>query len=205
MVFCAIDYPIGMYDTLFSYLEEKSGIHIGAEERDFIASKFRHKHFRRRQYLLQEGDIARYTGFIVRGAARMFSVDEKGNEHVVRFGLENWWIGDQESFYHFTPSRYHIEMVEDTDLLLISNEGLQELQEKSAAFDHFVKMQNQFTAAATQKRIHAAISMTAEERYEDLVKTYPQFIQRFPQNMIASYLGISPETLSRIRNGARRR
>jgi len=194
-----------MYEALFNYLEEKSGLSLDAEEKALIASKFKHKHFRRRQYMLQEGDVARYTGFIVKGAARMFSVDEKGNEHVVRFALENWWISDLESFYHLTPTRYHIEMMEDTDLLLITNQDMQELQDKSPAFDLTVKMQNKYTSAATQKRIHAAISMTAEERYHDLVKTYPQFIQRFPQNMIASYLGISPETLSRIRNHAKRR
>lgn len=194
-----------MYETLFKYLEEKSGMKIGAEERALIASKFRPKHLRKRQYLLQEGDVARYTAFIVKGAARMFSVDEKGHEHVVRFALENWWISDLESFNQLTPSRYHIEMLEDTDLLLISNEQLQELTEKSPAFDLMVKTQNNRTSVATQKRIHAAISMTAEERYEDLLKTNPQFIQRFPQNMIASYLGISPETLSRIRNPVKKR
>lgn len=194
-----------MYETLFKYLEEKSGLTLTAEEQALIASKFRPKHLRKKQYLLQEGDVARYSGFIVKGAARMFSVDEKGHEHIVRFAVETWWIGDLESFNQLTPSRYHIEMLEDTDLLLISNQQHQELIDQSPVFARTVNIQNNRTHAATQKRIHAAISMTAEERYEDFLKTHPQFIQRFPQNMIASYLGISPETLSRIRNNTRKR
>lgn len=194
-----------MYETLFKYLEEKSGLTLTAEEQALIASKFRPKHLRKKQYLLQEGDVARYSGFIVKGAARMFSVDEKGHEHIVRFAVETWWIGDLESFNQLTPSRYHIEMLEDTHLLLISNQQHQELIDQSPVFARTVSIQNNRTHAATQKRIHAAISMTAEERYEDFLKTHPQFIQRFPQNMIASYLGISPETLSRIRNNTRKR
>src|SRR5690606_25132878 len=130
---------------------------------------------------------------------------EKGHEHIVRFAVETWRIGDLESFNQLTPSRYHIEMLEDTDLLLISNQHHQELTDQRPVSARTVSIQNNRTHAATQKRIHAAISMTAEERYEDFLKTHPQFIQRFPQNMIASYLGISPETLSRIRNNTRKR
>lgn len=188
-----------MYDILFQYIETRSGLRLTEEDQAIIEAKFYHKRLRKKQYFLQEGDVCKQIAFIVKGAARMFSVDEKGHEHIVRFGLETWWLGDHESFNLLTPSRFHIEMLEDTDLLVITTVHAYELREQVKGFDLTIKAMDKQLSIATQKRIHAAISMTAEERYEDLVNTYPQFLQRFPQNMIASYLGISPETLSRMR------
>jgi CRP-like cAMP-binding protein len=193
-----------MYDTLFQYIETRSGLTLTEEEQLVIEAKFHHKKLRRKQYFLQEGDICKQIAFIVRGAARMFSIDEKGHEHIVRFGLETWWLGDHESYNLLTPSRFHIEMLEDADLLVITTMNAYELRDQVRAFDLTIKAMDKQLAIATQKRIHAAISMTAEERYTDLMNTYPQFLQRFPQNMVASYLGISPETLSRMRKNAAR-
>ena len=188
-----------MYDALFKYIETRSGLQLTEEEQVVIEEKFHHKKLRRKQYFLQEGDICKQIAFVVKGAARMYSIDEKGHEHVVRFALETWWLGDHESFNLLTPSRFHIDMLEDTDLLVITTANAYELRDQVKAFDLTIKAMDKQLSIATQKRIHAAISMTAEERYEDLVKTYPQFLQRFPQNMVASYLGVSPETLSRMR------
>jgi len=191
-----------MHESLFQYIEAKSEQKLMDEERQLIQSKFQPKRLRKRQYFLQEGDVAKYVAFIVKGSARMFSVDNKGHEHIIRFGLESWWLNDAESFISLTPSRYNIEMVEDSELLVISVADAYELRDKSRLFDLTIKAMDRQASMATQKRIHAAISMTAEERYDELANTYPQFLQRFPQNMIASYLGLSPETLSRIRKNA---
>ena len=188
-----------MYDALFKYIETRSGLQLTEAEQIAIEEKFHDKKLRRKQYFLQEGDICKQIAFVVKGAARMYSIDEKGHEHVVRFALETWWLGDHESFNLLTPSRFHIEMLEDTDLLVITTVNAHELRDRVKGFDLTIKAMDKQLAIATQKRIHAAISMTAEERYEELVKTYPQFLQRFPQNMVASYLGVSPETLSRTR------
>ena len=188
-----------MYDALFEYIETRSGLRLTEEEQTVIETKFHHKRLRRKQYFLQEGDICKQIAFVVNGAARMYSIDDKGHEHIVRFALETWWLGDHESFNLLTPSRFHIEMLEDADLLVITTVNAHELRDQVKAFDLTIKAMDKQLAIATQKRIHAAISMTAEERYEELVKTYPQFLQRFPQNMVASYLGVSPETLSRMR------
>jgi CRP-like cAMP-binding protein len=193
-----------MFDALFNHLEFKSGEKLKDDERDVIMAAFDRKRMRRRQYFLQKGDVCRYTGFIVKGSARMFSVDEKGHEHIINFGLESWWLSDQESFIYFTPSRYYIEMLEDSELLVISVTNAYELRNKSRCFDLTVKALDKFATIAMQKRIYAVIGMTAEERYSDLSRTYPQFLNRFPQSMIASYLGLSPETLSRIRKNAMR-
>jgi CRP-like cAMP-binding protein len=188
-----------MYDALFEYIETRSGLRLTEDERAVIEGKFHHKRLRRKQYFLQEGDICKQIAFVVKGAARMYSIDNKGHEHIVRFALETWWLGDHESFNLLTPSRFHIEMLEDTDLLVIATGNAHELRDQVKGFDLTIKAMDKQLAVATQKRIHASISMTAEERYDDLVKTYPQFLQRFPQNMVASYLGVSPETLSRMR------
>lgn len=188
-----------MFQTLIRYIEEKSGLNLSQEEQKLVEDKFKQKRFRKKQYLLQEGDTCKYAGFIVTGAARMYSVDDKGHEHIVRFGIEGWWLGDPESYTQSTPSKFHIEMLEDTELLLITWEHFQELIATIPAIAAMTKAMDKQSFIASQKRIHSAISLTAEERYEELVKVYPTFILRFPQNMIASYLGISPETLSRIK------
>ena len=132
----------------------------------------------------------------------MYSVDHKGHEHVMHFGLESWWLRDQESMINLTPSRYYIEMLENSELLIISFSNELELRNKSRCFDLTVQARERLETIAMQKRIHAAIGMTAEERFSDLSQTYPEFLQRFPMTMIASYLGLSPETLSRIRKNA---
>jgi CRP-like cAMP-binding protein len=188
-----------MYEALFKYIEARTSEKLTDNELDAIMTAFDRKRLRKRQYFLREGDVCKYMGFIVKGSARMFSVDEKGHEHIIRFGLESWWMSDHESLLNLTPSPYFIEMLEDSELLVITLPNANELRNKSRCFDLTVKVLDQFQAIAMQKRIHSAIGMTAEERYCDLSRTYPQFLERFPMNMIASYLGLSPETLSRIR------
>ncbi len=109
-----------MYDALFNYIEAKTGEELPDQERDVIMAAFDRKCFRKKQYFLQEGDVCKHIGFIVKGSSRMFSVDEKGHEHIVQFGLECWWISDPDSFLHLTPSCYNIEMLEDSELLVIT-------------------------------------------------------------------------------------
>jgi CRP-like cAMP-binding protein len=191
-----------MYDALFDHIELKSGQKLTDDERNVILTTFHQKRIRKRQYFLREGDVCKYIGFIVKGSARMFTVDEKGHEHIIRFGLESWWISDHESLVNLTPSPYYIEMVEDSELLTISLPDARELRHKSRCFNLTLSVLDRSQAIAMQKRIHAAIGMTAEEKYFDLSATYPEFLERFPVSMIASYLGLSPETISRIRKNA---
>ena len=188
-----------LYKSLFEYIQSKSSLHLSNAEKELVEQAFKVKHFRKRQFLLQEGDVCKYMAFVVKGAGRMYSVNENGQENIIRFAVELWWLGDYESYNLHTPSMYTIELVEDADLLLISYEKLLELRKNIPAVDLMVKEVDSKGTIATQKRIHSAISQGAEERYNLLAKTYPEFLLRFPQSMIASYLGISPETLSRIR------
>jgi CRP-like cAMP-binding protein len=188
-----------MFEPLFKYIEDYSSLILSDEDKHLIQETFKLKKLRKKQYYLQEGDVSKYIGFLIKGAMRMYSVDQKGHEHIVRFGVENWWMGDYESFNMLTPTKYNVDAVEDSELLMISNPQIQHLTDQIPAVAEMIKMLDRRANIATQNRIHAAISLTAEERYQHLQDAYPAFIQRFPQNMIASYLGISPETLSRIR------
>jgi CRP-like cAMP-binding protein len=165
-----------------------------------VMGAFTPKKLRRRQYLLQAGEVCKYTGFVLKGALRQYSVDEKGQEHIMHFAVENWWVGDRESFVMLTPSRYNIDALEDCELLLTTNAQLQELIRTVPAIAVMVREMDQRNFIATQKRLYASIGHSAEERYEELVAQHPDYLQRFPQHMIASYLGISPETLSRVRH-----
>ena len=188
-----------MYQTLLQYIIDYSLMEVSDQEFEMIQAAFKSKKLRKRQYLLQKGDVCKYLSFVCKGAMRQYSVDDKGVEHIVRFGIERWWMADYESFTTNTPCNYDIDAIEDTELLQISSEHLDELKSKVPAVDAMISKMNQRSYVSHQKRIHSSISQTAEERFTDLMNTYPEFLQRFPQNMIASYLGISPETLSRIR------
>jgi CRP-like cAMP-binding protein len=131
---------------------------------------------------------------------RQYSVDEKGQEHIMQFAVENWWVGDRESFLMLTPSKFNIDVLEDCQLLLITNADLQELFHTVPTIAVMTREMDQRNFIATQKRLYASIGHSAEERYAELLREHPDYLQRFPQHMIASYLGISPETLSRVRH-----
>jgi len=149
---------------------------------------------------LQEGQVCKYSAFIVKGAMRQYSVDDKGVEHIVRLLIENWWASDRESYVMLTPSVYNIDAWEDTDVLLVTKADFLNRIDSIPAFAELTRRLDENYAIASQKRLHATISLPAEQRYFDLANTYPEFLQRFPQHIIASYLGITKETLSRIRH-----
>lgn len=190
------------YEPLRRYIDEYSGASLPDDAFELVKQAFQPKKIRKRQYFLQAGEVCRYTAFVLKGAFRQYSVDDKGVEHIIHLGIENWWVGDRESFTMLTPSRFNIDAVEDSEVLLITSEQWQQLTARIPEMATMTARIDQRNFIASQKRIHASISMTAEERYLELMNNYPVFLQRFPQNMIASYLGITPETLSRIRKKA---
>ena len=142
--------------------------------------------------------MCKYAAFIVKGAMRQCSIDVKGVEHIVRLFIENWWVSDMESYVMLTPSKYCIDASEDCDVLLLTKANWLGSLNSIPAFNEMIRKVDENFIIATQKRI-ATISLSAEERYEEFRKTYPDFLQRFPQHIIASYLGITKETLSRVR------
>ena len=148
---------------------------------------------------MQEGQVCKYSAFIVKGAMRQYTVDDKGVEHIVRLSIENWWAVDRESFVMLTPSVYNIDAWEDTEVLLITKSDSLDMLDQIPVLAQWTRSLDEHHAFAAQKRLSASISFSAEKRYSDFANTYPEFLQRFPQHMIASYLGITKETLSRIR------
>lgn len=188
-----------MLEFLIKYINSFATTPLTSDEVELIKDVFVYKKIRKKQYLLQEGEVCKYAAFIVKGSLRQYRVDKKGIEHIVRLSIENWWAVDRESYVMLTPSSYNIDALEDTDVLLLSKaDSLNRLSNIPAITEMF-RMLDQRHAFASQKRLDAAISMTAEQRFADLEKNYPEFLQRFPQHVIASYLGITKETLSRIR------
>ena len=187
------------FEVLFDYIQKTSGKLLSEDDKHLLMVHFKPQKLRKKQYFLQEGDVCKYIGFIVKGSARTFSVDEKGHEHVLKLSVENWWLSDFESFYLLTPSRFNIEALEQMEILQSTNAQIEEFLKHIPAFSAMMNVISQNYTIAAQRRMLASNSYTAEERYEELVRSYPHFLQRFPQNMIASYLGLSPETLSRIK------
>jgi len=187
-----------MYDLLHKKILEI--IPISDEEFNFCKTLFQPKKLRKRQFLLQEGDVCKYTIFVEKGLLRTFNIDEKGTEHVLQFAFEGWWMGDIYSFLTDEPSIYNIEALENSELLLLTRSSWELLLSKIPAFERYFRILIQNNLIATQRRLLGSMSKTAEEKYTDLVSKFPECLQRLPQHMIASYLGITPETLSRIRS-----
>lgn len=175
------------------------------EEIEFFESLLKVKKLRKHQYLLQEGDQCRYESFINKGCTRSYYVDTKGNEHIGMFGIEDWWIGDLHSFLTQAPSRYNIQAEEATELLCLDKASLDKLYDRVPKFERFFRILIQNAFIAQQERIISSISQSAEERYAEFSRRYPKFEERFPQYQIASYLGITAESLSRIRRQQTRR
>lgn len=186
-----------MFDVLFQKFEEK--IQLTEEEKQLSKTFFTPKKIRKRQYILQEGDVAKYVAFVEKGMLRSYTIDDKGSEHIMQFAFEGWWISDHYSFLTGEPAVYNIDALEDSELLLLSRQAEDEMLRKIPKFERYFRILLQNNLIATQRRLISSLSQTAEERYQQLISGCPTIPQRVPQHMMASFLGITPETLSRIR------
>ena len=184
--------------SLHAYLNRYVSALISEKDFEMIAGHFIPGKLKKRHYLLQEGQVADYFAFIVKGAMRKYYLDDKGKEHVINLYIENWWAGDRESFTQLTPTQYNIQACEDCEVLIITKENKEKLCRQSAVFNEFILRLDEKYSIASQKRIASSISSSARERYDDFAARYPEFLQRFPQHLIASYLGITKDTLSRV-------
>lgn len=186
-----------MFELLFTKFDEK--IQLTQDEKELSKSFFIPKKIRKKQYLLQEGDVSKYAAFVDKGFLRSYTVDNKGTEHILQFAFEGWWIADQYSFLTSTPSRYNIDALEDCELLLITKEAETQMLEKIPKLERYFRILLQNSLIATFKRLESSLSDTAEEKYNQLIRNCPTIVERVPQHMLASAMGITPETLSRIR------
>ncbi|MDX3916227.1 MULTISPECIES: Crp/Fnr family transcriptional regulator [Olivibacter] len=186
-----------MLESLAAYLAERGD--LNNEEIKRVEGVVVPKKLRKRQYLLQEGDISFYNSFIAKGCLRLYQVGRDGSEHILRFAIENWWISDYESYNSGLPSKYNIEALEDSLLLMIHRDKFEELVETIPAFKKLRETLDAKNFEVNQKRILSNISETAEEKYDNFIQSCPQIYSRVPLHMIASFLGVSRETLSRVR------
>ncbi|SFT36921.1 cAMP-binding domain of CRP or a regulatory subunit of cAMP-dependent protein kinases [Algoriphagus locisalis] len=186
-------------ESLFNYIRKHSSVLLSDDDCTAIKSHFSFRRLRKRQYFLQEGGVCKHFAFIVKGALRQYYVDEKGVERFVQLAIENWWVGDRESWVTLAPSRYTIDAWEDSELFVITNSDLLKLIKLVPSIMEVMRKMDERNNIATQKRITSSISYTSERRYADFVSEYPELLQRFPQHVIASYIGVTKDTLSRIR------
>jgi len=186
-----------MYELFFGEFNKK--IALTLEEQDLIKKYLTPKKLRKKQYLLQEGDVCKFIAFVEKGALRQYSLDENGNERIIQFALEGWTISDLYSFLTGEAATYHIDALEDSELVLISKAAHEELLQKVAKYETYTRLKITGAYIAMQKRLTSIISSPLEERYSSFIALYPDIVQRVPQHMIASYMGLQPETLSRIR------
>jgi CRP-like cAMP-binding protein len=186
-----------MHEQLINSVASK--IKLSAEDGELLKRFFIPKKIRKRQYLLNAGDTSLHITFVEKGLLRSFSVDEEGHEHIVQFACAGWWISDMNSFLSGDPAIYNIEALEDSELLMLSGPSMEELVDQVPKMDRYFRLLMQNHIVALQRRIIASLSYSAQEKYVKLMEISPDIISRVPQQYVASYLGITPETLSRIR------
>ncbi len=158
------------------------------------------KRVRKGTYLVQEGDVSKYLAFVTSGCLRAYAIDKKGEEHIVQFALEGWWITDLYSVLTGKPGEYFVDALEDSEVLLIDVVSYEKLCTTVPKFERYFRILLQNHFIATQRRVLASIGLSAEEQYLQMLEDYPNIVQRVAQRHIASYLGITPEALSRIRH-----
>jgi CRP-like cAMP-binding protein len=189
------------FDVLRAFLQARGS--FTGDDLAIIDSLFVPRTLPAGDFLQRAGDVSEYVAFIATGMLRSYSIDDKGNEHIVQFAAETYWLGDSASLTTGAASQFFIQALEDSDLLLLNKAGHEKGMQVPGYAEGF-RTGVLRHAAAKDRRIVSALSATAEERYLEFQQTYPSIVTRVPQWMLASYLGISPETLSRIRKNLSR-
>ncbi len=154
---------------------------------------------KRRQFLLHEGEVGRFLAYVIKGCFREYTIDHKGEEHILQFAIDDWWISDLESFLSGSASKVNIDAVHETEALILEKSARDSLLEAVPKMERFFRLLLEANYVASRHRINEALTASAEERYLTFLKTYPALVEQVPLNQIASYLGITPQSLSRIR------
>lgn len=176
-------------------------ISLDESEAEVIHSYFETETYKKKQLLLEEGQIANKQYFITKGIVRFYINNSKGVEQTMQFGIENWWITDYLSFQYQTPTYFHIQAVENIEVLSIDKKSFDVLLERVPKLEKYFRLVIQKSFGASQVRIRYLFTMSAEERFRQMNTMFPEFVQRVPQYMIASYLDFSAEFMSKIRAG----
>ena len=185
------------FNDLFAYIQQR--VTLTDSDKAYIRHRFTLRHLVRKSYFLREGDIGFEQAFIISGTMRVFYIDGKAQEHVLYFGFKDWWIGDLASFELRSASQLNVQALEDTWLLAFTQDGIDEIFQHIPQMERLFRIMAQRTLAVLQKRLFLTVSSSAEERYIALIDRHSSIEQLVPQHQIASYLGILPESLSRMK------
>ncbi|KFF04092.1 Crp/Fnr family transcriptional regulator [Flavobacterium reichenbachii] len=186
-----------MYDIFFNHLEKK--IQLNESEKELIKSFFLPKKLKKRQFLVVEGHPCTFMAFVSKGLLKAYNIDEKGNEHINQFAPEGWWTSDMNSFFSEEISFYSIDAMEDSDILVITSTDFENLTLQIPIMDRYFRLLFQNSLITKERRLISSNTHNAEEKYRHILKNNADLIKRVPQNLLASYLGLSAETLSRLK------
>lgn len=178
-------------------------VQLTREEEQLLLSYTLERNYLKGQYIVQQGDVCDTENFVLSGCTRTFYLDAEGNEHIVMFGIENWWTSDMGSFTSRTAATYNVQCLDDTQVIQFRHDDLEFLYQEIPKLERFFRLIIQKAFIASEKRILSNFSLTAKERYFNFLAMYPKIEQKVPQYMVASYLGITKEFLSKIRNEMR--
>ncbi len=186
------------YAPLFDYIDKR--VDFNEREKELLIAHSDFRRYLKGQYIVQQGDVCRYESFVVKGCLKSFYIDSKGTEHILMFAIENWWIADMGSLIDQIPASYNVQCLETTEVIQFTHEKMEELLTRVPKMDRLLRMILQRAFIAFEKRLVVKFSLTAKEQYVQFKSQYPQIEKRVPQYMIASYLGITREFLSRIKS-----
>ena len=173
-------------------------ISLTKEQENYFLSLLKNKKVRKKLFLSQEGDISKGPFFVTKGILRSYTVDKNGFEHVLQFAPPGWWMADMYSLITQQPGSLSIDAVEDSEVLLLPKQELDKLYNEIPAFERFFRILAENALVTFQQRLIDNLSLTAKERYENFCKRYPLLIERLPQKQVASYIGVTPEFLSKM-------
>ncbi|MDX2247374.1 MAG: Crp/Fnr family transcriptional regulator [Bacteroidia bacterium] len=185
------------HQLLFNHL--KQTVPISEEEVLKLLDYALIKNYRKKEYLFMQGEFAKYVGFVNQGCLRYYQIDENGEDHIIYFAIETWWIGDLNSFYSGQPTGFNLQALEPCEMFMYDKERFEKARFEIPTFDQYVKIRHAKATDARLERMMSQLSETAETRYLKLLEKFPDIFQRVPQHLIASFLGIQPQSLSRIR------
>jgi len=183
-------------NLLFSSIKKE--VFLSGQDEEMITSLLKNKKLRRKQFLLQEGDIQQYAVFVTAGCLRSYSIDKAGFEHILQFAPPGWWIGDMRSYVLQQPGTLYIDAVDDSEMLMLLKSDLDHLYALIPKLERFFRIIAENALATYQHRLLDNLGFSALERYNNFCRLYPSLIQCLPQKQVASYIGVTPEFLSRM-------
>jgi CRP-like cAMP-binding protein len=174
-------------------------VDLDRREIDYFLSLLRSREIARKEFLLRAGEVCRYETFVLKGCLRTYSIDDNGQEHILGFAIENWWVGDLFSFLTQSPARYFIDALENSAVIQIDKHDLDKLYTEVPKFERFFRILFQNAFISWQDRTNQNLAESAEQRYLHFIDKYPDLEARIPQKHVAAYLGITPVFLSMLR------